>query len=138
MERAAEHGLCVSKPWGETSPYDFVVETGGKLWRVQVKSTWSMNRGVYVISIRKQKGGYPPGSYDFLAAYLIPIDMWFIVPENKVRAKLSVGLFPETKRSKYLAYREAWKLLTGGETPDETGPKNLTGSQESGNQNANT
>ena len=26
MSRASEHGLCVSKPWGDSSRYDFVVE----------------------------------------------------------------------------------------------------------------
>ena len=26
MRCAAEHGLCVTKPWGETARYDFAVE----------------------------------------------------------------------------------------------------------------
>ncbi len=25
MTRAAEHGLCVTKPWGETARYDLVI-----------------------------------------------------------------------------------------------------------------
>jgi PD-(D/E)XK endonuclease len=38
MARAAERGLCVSKPWGDTSHYDFVVESeAARLLRVQVK-----------------------------------------------------------------------------------------------------
>jgi PD-(D/E)XK endonuclease len=131
MERAAERGLCVSKPWGETSQYDFVVETAGKLWRIQVKSTWSINNGVYVISVRNGKGAYPPGAFDFVAAYLIPVDLWYIVPENKLRGKLTIGLYAESHRSKYMSYRDAWKLLTGGETADETSPILMTGSHDS-------
>lgn len=26
MARAAEHRLCVAKPWGDMAPYDFAVE----------------------------------------------------------------------------------------------------------------
>lgn len=39
MARAGERGLQVSKPWGESNSYDFVVGTKGKFVSVQVKST---------------------------------------------------------------------------------------------------
>ncbi len=39
MARAAEHGFRVSKPWGESSRYDFAVEANGRFLRIQVKST---------------------------------------------------------------------------------------------------
>ena len=39
MARAAEHGLVVSKPFGDTASYDIAVEHQGKFLRVQVKST---------------------------------------------------------------------------------------------------
>jgi hypothetical protein len=38
MAAAAEQGLCVTKPWGETAQYDFVVEHKARFVRVQVKS----------------------------------------------------------------------------------------------------
>ena len=41
VARAAHHGLTVSKPWGDTARYDFIVEHGGRFQRVQVKSTTS-------------------------------------------------------------------------------------------------
>jgi len=41
MARAAEHGLCVTKPWGDSARYDFAVEHNGHFLRVQVKSTKS-------------------------------------------------------------------------------------------------
>src|SRR2546423_10400572 len=41
MARAAHHGLTVSKPWGDTARYDFIVEHRGRFQRVQVKSTTS-------------------------------------------------------------------------------------------------
>src|SRR5438552_12970322 len=39
MARAAAHGLTVSKPWGDSARYDFIVEQRGRFRRVQVKST---------------------------------------------------------------------------------------------------
>src|SRR6266480_1452974 len=36
--------------------------------------------------------------------------------------------YSESKRSKYKPYREAWKLLTGGETADQVEPIPMTGS----------
>jgi hypothetical protein len=29
MARAAEHGLCIAKPWGDMARYDFAVEHNG-------------------------------------------------------------------------------------------------------------
>ena len=40
MLKAAGLGFGVAKPWGESERYDFVLDTGKKFWRVQVKSTY--------------------------------------------------------------------------------------------------
>jgi len=58
MARAAENGLQVSKPWGETARYDFVVEGAGRFARVQVKSTMFKDRGGYSCSVRGARGPY--------------------------------------------------------------------------------
>ncbi len=39
MARAAAHGLCVTKPYGDSAHYDFAIEHQGHFLRVQVKST---------------------------------------------------------------------------------------------------
>jgi PD-(D/E)XK endonuclease len=76
MARAAEHGLFVSKPWGDTCHYDFVVEDeSAKLLRVQVKSTASIRHKGYGVRSQGSQGAYPAGAYDFLAAYVIPEDV---------------------------------------------------------------
>jgi hypothetical protein len=51
VTRANEHGLRVIKPWGDSSRYDFVVETGGPFLRVQVKSTSCQRSKHYVCAI---------------------------------------------------------------------------------------
>ena len=39
MARAAREGLQVSKPYGDSASYDFIVECRARCPRVQVKST---------------------------------------------------------------------------------------------------
>src|SRR5437667_5576350 len=38
LAKASELGFAVSKTWGDSDAYDFIVQTGGRLWKVQVKS----------------------------------------------------------------------------------------------------
>jgi hypothetical protein len=111
MTRAAEHGLRVSKPWGETAPYDFAVEYEGQFLRVQVKSTMFIDRGGYSCSVRGCRGPYTGDPFDFLAVYVIPEDLWYIIPARKCYGQGSVALYPDLKLSKYGRYKEAWELL---------------------------
>ena len=121
MACAAERGLCVSKPWGETSHYDFVVQAGnGPLLRMQVKSMSHMWHGGYSLNNTGSQGMYPADAYDFMAAYVIPLDTWFILPEKVLRGKRGIQVQHKKGRSKYEKYREAWKLLGGGIIEAET------------------
>jgi hypothetical protein len=70
--RATELGMRVSKPLGESSPYDFVVEWRGRLQRVQVKSVGVAVRGAYRVGTgigRSRKRAYTAKEIDVLAAY---------------------------------------------------------------------
>ena len=111
MTCAAEHGLCVTKPWGEMARYDFAVEHEGHFVRVQVKSTMFKDRGGYSCTVRGCRGPYEGDPFDFVAAYLIPKDLWYIIPAEKVRGQGSIALYPNLKKSKYGPYKEAWHLL---------------------------
>lgn len=111
MTRAAEHGLCVSKPWGETSHYDFVVETGGRLLRVQVKSSSSTRGRKYLCGVHPTRGVYAADSFDFIAAYLVPEDLWYIIPSDVIAGKEAIMISPDLEGAKYAKYREAWDLL---------------------------
>jgi hypothetical protein len=113
MTRAAEHGLCVTKPWGETAHYDFAVEYRGHFARVQVKSTMFKDRGGYSCSVRGCRGPYEGDPFDYLAAYLIPEDVWYIIPAEMIRGQGSIALYPRLRNAKYEPYKEAWELLRG-------------------------
>src|SRR5262249_53794859 len=118
MACAAEHGLCVTKPWGETTRYDFAVEHMGRFLRVQVKSTGYKEPGgygYYRCTVRGSSGPYEGRPFDFLAAFIIPEDIWFIIPVEMVLGKQDLILNPQSSRSKYEPYREAWELLKSDE-----------------------
>jgi PD-(D/E)XK endonuclease len=114
MMRASELGMEVNKPWSDTASYDFVVEKGRKMARIQVKSTMQRNHDGYRCTIRDCRGGaYAGNPFDFVAAYLLLEDVWYIIPAKFFRGKTVASLFPRYRRSKYEPFREAWHLLPG-------------------------
>ena len=112
--RAMREGLALLRPWGESSGYDFMVEQkSGRAARVQVKSTIFREGTGYSCTLKNSKGPYRKNSFEYVAAYVIPEDVWFILPEKKVRGMWSVGLYPKLEGSKYGEYKDAWDLLRG-------------------------
>jgi PD-(D/E)XK endonuclease len=110
--KGMKQGLTLARPWGESNGYDFVVDRGRRgMVRVQVKSTIFPEGTGYSCSLKDSKGPYKKDSFDFVAAYVIPEDIWFIIPEQKVRGLWSVGLYANLPASKYFAYKEAWHHL---------------------------
>jgi hypothetical protein len=73
LVRAGEEGLPASKPWGDSSSYDCVVGRPGKFVAVQVKCTIAKleSGNGYICSVCSSHKPYPPGSFDFVAAYVI-------------------------------------------------------------------
>ncbi len=113
MVRAAEHGLAVSKPWGDSAPYDFAVEHGGRFVRVQVKCTMYKRDNSYKCHVTRNGVPYTSAQMDFIAAYVIPADCWYIIPAAVVAGQSHVMLSPHREESRYSRYREAWDLLCG-------------------------
>jgi len=109
----------VSKPWGEMQSYDFIVGRPHGFASVQVKSTTTELGTGYACVVRGGHKPYAGGSFDFLAAYVVFEDVWYIIPAEKIQGKGCVALYPKSKKSKYEKYREAWKLLR--EAPEFTG-----------------
>jgi len=115
MARAAEQGFRVSKPWGESARYDFALEANGRFLRIQVKSTVSRSRNGYRCVIQPDKTRserYTSEQVDFFAAYIVPMDVWYILPaENVVGMSSQIHLSPHRKEHRYARYKEAWHLL---------------------------
>ena len=113
MVRAAEQGLPIAKPWGEMRTYDFIVGSTGHFVSVQVKSTIFEAGAGYECTVRGGHTAYPPGSFDFLAAYVVRDNAWYIIPEEEIAGKGSVCLYPKSKTARHEKFREAWHLLQG-------------------------
>ena len=119
MMQAAGRGMKVSRPFGAVGRYDVGVEnpTEGRqarVLRVQVKSTiYTRRNGGYSLNVMgPQRKKYDPGTVDFFAILLIPIDEWYILPfEVMGRSNSSIHFTPTSVRQKYGEYREAWHLL---------------------------
>jgi hypothetical protein len=113
MVRAAEHDLPIAKPWGEMRTYDFIVGATGHFVSVQVKSTIFEVGAGYECTVRGGHKSYPPGSFDFLAAYAALENSWYIIPQDVIQGKKKVPLYPKSESALYEKYREAWYLLNG-------------------------
>ena len=111
MVRAVEQGLPVSRPWGDSNSFDFVVGKPGRFVSVQVKSTTVKNGGGYVCSVRQNNARYARGAFDFVAAYVIPEDVWYVIPAKKLAGRANVTLCSNSGGANFEEYREAWHLL---------------------------
>src|SRR6266849_6103808 len=118
MAQAMGLGLRVSKPWGDSSAYDVGVESGSRILRVQVKSTTSRIGSGYLCRLKPNPATepYTEEQLDFFAAYVIPEDVWYLIPAGVVllsRGDLMLCPVQPWKydRFKDECYREAWDLL---------------------------
>lgn len=132
LHKAASLGFKILRPWGDSERYDFVIDAGAGFRRVQVKCTESINaHGYQIQSIYcdgRRKAKLTLRDIDFLAAYIIPLDLWYIVPVRAFPASASLRFYPDSvrapRRAKRLSpkakprlrarlepYREAWCLF---------------------------
>jgi hypothetical protein len=121
MTQAIQHGFKVSKPWGDTNAYDVGVESGPNFLRVQVKSTTVRTGTGYLCQFKgnyHNKHDYTLQQIDLFAAYIIPEDVWYLIPAAVLlgpQRKTGLMLFPmvplKKDRYRYESYKEAWPLL---------------------------
>lgn len=113
LARTAALGLRVLKPWGDNLPYDFVLDVAGRFLRVQVKTTTVMEGPGWKITATygRRSRPYASGDIDFLAAYILPLDLWYLIPFASLGATKFIRLRPDLADEPMLAFREAWHLL---------------------------
>ncbi len=123
MYRAASEGIGVARPYGDSHPYDFLVQHGRRLARVQVKSCFTTQRGyrrmgfAIIVAKHARKGVtlYSPDEIDFIAAFVAPHRAWYVIPVKALKGSKSIRLYPGGKSKRigafYEHYREAWQLL---------------------------
>jgi hypothetical protein len=87
------------------------------LYRIQVKCSTQLLNGLYRINAHRRVNGravpYRTSEIDFIAAYVIPEDTWYLIPLAATRSRTSL-LFRRKRDRKpglYDNYKEAWHLL---------------------------
>jgi hypothetical protein len=117
LAKAASMGIGVAKPWGDSERYDFIIDAGGRLLKVQIKSAHCISAarsgGYHIRAQPRQKVSYRPDEIDLLVAYIVPLDIWYIFPPEAFVNMTSVHLFPNSdqRRSRFEQYREAWEWV---------------------------
>lgn len=129
MARAAELGLSIVRPWGDSSPYDVALIFNDErqprpcILRVQIKSTrCHHSAGAYKCHIDSNGVPYREGMLDFIAAYVIPVRVWYIIPFDATHGQSEVLLAPHRPKSKYARFKEAWHLLRPDPSLDHSCP----------------
>ena len=108
LAKAANLGFGICKPWGDSERYDFVLDSGERFWRVQVKSTATHKRTGYALSIMASHRGYNSTEVDFIVCYLVPEQMWYVIPVEAMGERTGVYLYGREGGGLYEKYREAW------------------------------
>lgn len=123
LTRALSLGFHVSQPWGDTAPYDFIVDKPTlRPLRVQIKSAWrparrNGKRFMFRATGCFQRSTYTAADVDFLACLVVPLDLWYIVPIAAITPNQSfLYVAPDAPATSPLTlasepYREAWGLL---------------------------
>jgi hypothetical protein len=122
LHRASNLGFGVAKPWGDSLRYDFILDNGTRLYRIQVKCTESIRARAYetraTYTVGKGRAVYTRADVDFLAAHVVPLDIWYILPVEVCTPAPMLRFYPHrtAKKMRLEPYREAWHLL---QSPDD-------------------
>ena len=112
LSKAAALGFDVAKPWGDSSQFDFILHTGSHCWRVQVKSAFQRDGGRYSVRASGDHIAYTKDNIDFLVAYIVPTDTWYVLPVEDVVGRSGIWFATvANSRSQFEIYREAWCLM---------------------------
>ncbi len=117
LHKAANLGFGVAKPWGDSRRYDFILDNGSCLHRVQVKCTESIRARAYetraTYTTGKGRAVYTKKDIDFIAAHVVPLDIWYIIPVEICTPAPMLRFYPhrKAKRMRLEPYREAWHRL---------------------------
>lgn len=114
MQEAMARGLVVAKPYGDSLKYDFIVESGGKFSRVQVRACFGRIRNRYRLSTAtgKKSEPYTADQIDFIAACAVPAHAWYIIPVHEISGRVRIALASHERRGYFEKFRDAWELLT--------------------------
>jgi hypothetical protein len=121
LYRASQRRFAICKPWGDSERYDFILDNRPQpvvhLFRIQVKCTDVLRAGAYetraTYTVGKGRAVYTKRDIDFIAAHVVPLDIWYIIPVEVCTPQPMLRFYPhrQAKQMRLEKYREAWHLL---------------------------
>ena len=120
--KATSLGFTPSRPYGDRRPYDFLLECGEHVLKIQVKCVSVPrfhNANSFAVNVVQHKHGgraaYTSDDIDFLVAYVIPHNAFYVIPVDVLNQRKMIVVYPAGKKRSdaglFENYREAWHLL---------------------------
>src|ERR1700722_14813797 len=135
LARALGLQFSIAKPWGDSERYDFIIDNGSRLWRIQTKCTEGLRADAYETRATYDINGkhipYTRADTDFLAAHVVPLAVWYIIPVEGCTPPPLPPMYPprQAKKMRLENYRNAWFLLKLIESPED-GPITIQASAD--------
>jgi PD-(D/E)XK endonuclease len=126
LHRAAGLGFGVAKPWGDSLRYDFILDNSECLIRVQVKCTECIRARAYetraTYTVGNKRAVYTKADIDYIAAHVVPLDLWYIVPVEVCTPAPMLRFYPhrKAKQMRLEKFRELWRQLRPRNPPDNS------------------
>jgi hypothetical protein len=121
LYQASQRRFAICKPWGDSERYDFILDNRPQptvhLFRIQIKCTDSLRAGAYetraTYTVGNGRAVYTKRDIDFIAAHVIPLNIWYIIPVEVCTPQPMLRFYPHRKarRMRLEKYKEAWHLL---------------------------
>ena len=127
LNQATNRDFGIAKPWGDSRRYDFILDNGSRLHRIQIKCTECIRAQAYetraTYSLGKGRAVYTKKDIDFIAAHVVPLDIWYIIPVEICTPHPMLRFYPHrtAKKMRLEPYREAWHLLQSEEEKGDPG-----------------
>ena len=109
---ATKKGLIVSKPQTISTPYDFLIDNGKSVLKIQVKSCF-MEGPRFETTVAKGKEtrtSYTKSDCDFISVFIAKHFLWFLIPIEELSPIKKITILPFGE-SKWNKYREDWGAL---------------------------
>ena len=74
VSKAISLGFAVSKPWGDSEPFDFIASYRRRMSRVQVRSSSCENEGCFHVHVVTHGRRFSRANIDVLVVYAMPAD----------------------------------------------------------------
>jgi PD-(D/E)XK endonuclease len=121
LYQASQRRFAICKPWGDSERYDFILDNRPQpkvhLFRIQIKCTDCLRADAYetraTYTVGKRRAVYTKRDIDFIAAHVVPLNIWYIIPVEVCTPQPMLRFYPhrQAKRMRLEKYREAWHLL---------------------------